>query len=362
MKQRLILPVGLIFLLAMGLILTCSDDCPTCPKLAIPGNYFVYMINDRQSAPDHIWIINSATDSLEDSIYTPDKNITTMDVSLNGQYLAARASAADTVYVFDVVAKTIISRLAPAGIPLFTHNNTQLVISDIRSQRLMKFDILSASLTAEDSMLFSALGLFNMSACIYGFNNNDDSSWYYIYDYEMMSVVKRSAISRPDHSFFTIMKITLSPDDEYFYMIVRPDKIFKYDIAHDSIIDSLYIYYGAYFGDLKCTADGKHLLVTEACNPTSAQIPGSVAIIDLEAFAITRRIVSWGLDPTYPQFPIQTGNIVITPDGFKAYTGPTGFNGGVPISLNLLDFTACRLKGLPLDNHVGIFAMGRKIK
>jgi hypothetical protein len=45
MKQKLILPVGLIFLLAMGLILTCSDDCPTCPKDSTPplGHYRLYI-------------------------------------------------------------------------------------------------------------------------------------------------------------------------------------------------------------------------------------------------------------------------------------------------------------------------------
>jgi hypothetical protein len=156
------------------------------------------------------------------------------------------------------------------------------------------------------------------------------------------------------------MNMVLSNDCKYFYFIIRPDKIFKWEIATDSIVDSLYIYYGAYYGYLACTPDGRYLLATEVTQwPTAA--PGSMAVIDLSSFTICRRVVAWGLDSRLPSAYFQLGELAITGDGLKAYTCPASLNGGIAVSFNLVNWTAVAVKGLPENPGIVAVAAGKKI-
>ncbi|MBW1729233.1 MAG: hypothetical protein JRJ62_17075, partial [Deltaproteobacteria bacterium] len=152
-----------------------------------------------------------------------------------------------------------------------------------------------------------------------------------------MKTVKQFAVVRPDGSIPHAMKMALSADENYFYFIIRPDKIFKYEIATDSIIDSLYIINGGYWGDLKCTPDGKFLLVSEVPDDRDMIGPyGTFLIIGLDDFSTYRRISTFGVISQNPVYPSLIGEIVITPDASKSFVGKTqGFGSNQPISINL---------------------------
>jgi WD40 repeat protein len=241
--------------------ITCDEDCPVCPKEPEPGSYNVYLADDNQGDTAYIWVVDSFTDSLTDSIRTPDKYITKMDVSTDGKYLAALASGA--MLVFDLETKEVIHNLPISGYPLFIPNTHHLLMSGLGNENPKILDVESGAILRQDSLELGIFALTYGSTYGFGLIAPSDSNEYCIYDYNEMQIVKRHKIRRNDGSIFFIMKMTLSADARYLFFIVRPNKVFKYDIATDSVIDSIYIYSGGYFGDLKCTADGRYLLVSE---------------------------------------------------------------------------------------------------
>jgi|GEM_PF-2583102 len=339
--------------------LTCDEDCPVCPKEPEPGSYNVYLADDNQDDTAYIWVVDSFTDSLIDSIDTPDKYITKMDVSTDGKYLAALASGA--MLIFDLEIKEVVYNPPVSGYPLFVPNSHQLVLSGFGNENPKILDVEAGTILRQDSLQLRIFALSRQLTHGYGLIGNLDSVEYCVYDYATMNLVKRHKIRRSDGSRFPVANMTVSADEESIFLIAGPHKVFKYDIRSDSIVDSIFIYPGGYFGDLECTADGRYLLVSEVTQWPAFPI-GSLTIVSLDSFQAMRRLATFGFNPLYPYAPSELGDIAITPDSYKAYSCPSGFRGGVPVAFNLTKFTAQGLSGLPLGNHVETVAIGRKIK
>lgn len=357
MKQKIFVLTALILFSAVVLYVSCCEDCPTCPDEPTPGSYYVYIADDNQGAPAYIWVVDSRSDSLIDSILTPDDNITVMDISPDGRYLAVLAIAADSVFVFDLETKAVLISL-PGGFPFFTPDNAHLLIGDIHTEILYKYDIPHWSLAATDTIPFAPYGLFNHSPYIFGSNTGKE---YYIYDYQSMSLVKTDSLKRADGSKPQALGIITSSDDRYFYFLARPNKIFRFELESDSIVDSINIIYGAYCGELECTPDGKYLLLSES-NQWPDPLHGSLLIIDQASFTVHRRIPTWGLNPHFPGAPASIGQIAITADGSKVFSARNQIGVVPPLSFNLLDLSGAFIEGLTANCSAIAVATGKQIE
>ncbi len=353
----------LALMAGLGLFLCCCDDCPTCPGKPAPGSYYVYLSDDNQSSPAYIWVIDSGTDSLIDSIPMPYNDITYIDVSPNGDYLAGISWRHDSVYIFDTRSKEIHSSMSAGGVPIFTHDNSTILNTFTGRSNPRKCDIHTGATIAQDTLDFTPYGLCNNSPYVYGMVANYDSLPLCIYNYEEMRMVKAFRVLLPDGTMPSIRDMTISPDDKYFYFIVRPGKVFKWDIAADSIIDSLYLQYGSYFGEVKCTPDGRYLLASETVDWNMATVYwGTIAVIDLTNFKTTRRISTHGIWPLFPGAPINIGQFRITPDGTKAFGVPYTIGVVPPASFNLIDLTSSLIGGLTPRYSSGYVAIGKRIE
>jgi hypothetical protein len=229
-----------------------------------------------------------------------------------------------------------------------------MLSSDIR-----KYDILDGSLVDEDTVYFSPEGLLPNSPVIYGTRLYLDSTVHYLYDYELMETITKFTIHSQDGSVRKAEEMTMSPDGEYCYFMVAPDKIFKYQLTTDSIVDSLFLIYGAFVGDMECTSDGRFLLVSEVAPVMDWWTLGTLAIIDLESFTMFRRICTYGVHPDFPAQQLRLGSIAILPDASRAYSvTDNAISATPPVSFNLFEYTPTLIKGLRLNCGSSSVAVG----
>ncbi|MFH2035320.1 MAG: WD40 repeat domain-containing protein, partial [Candidatus Zixiibacteriota bacterium] len=279
--------------------LSCCDDCPTCSNKPTPGAYNVYMAGYVYDQPNHIWIANSATDSVIDSIPMPNGSITLLDISPNKNYLAALLPDSSTVYIIDTRSKEIIERVG-SGFPHFSYDGSYLLIHS--NYILKKYSTMSWELLDSFDLGGNISGgaLFNNS---HKFFSQFESDQYIIFDYETGVTVKKDTMSiLASGSVMWITDMIMSPDDQYIYWLGAPDMIFKYDYMADSAVDSFPFIYGAFKGNLANSADGNYLLFTESTDPWNLDdFPvGNLVILEQGNLQSFRRIPTWNLHPSFP--------------------------------------------------------------
>jgi hypothetical protein len=349
----------------MILSASCDRDCPECPQDPIPVSYYVYFADNNGVDNNYIWIANSATDSLIDSILTPP-GIRGMNISDDGAYLAILLPY-DSIFIYDLGLNTLIHKWAPPeplgfGTPYFSNNGVEIIVAYPDGNALQKYT-LDGNLLAQDTTYFDFYGHLNYSSCIYGTKYGADTNWHYIYDYANMFVMKKFILFRDDSTMPYTVNMTVSPDDNIGYFIIRPDKVFKYDITSDSILDSIFIINGAYWGDLNITPEGNYLLVSEVPDPWNMSGPiGTFLIVDATSMTTYKRVSTWGIISDSPVYPAAVGDIIIAPDGSKAYVaGRDGFGYTRPISIDLYEFSASAIEGMRANASIISLAIGAKI-
>jgi len=348
---------SVILLFFLFLFLSCCDDCPTCPGDPVPGSYYVYLTIENQDPPYFIWVIDSGTDSLIDSLPAPDENINIMDISPDGDYMATFAPDLPGILIYNLdIGDTIIS-LSPSGHPFFTPDNNYLLLTSFTQGNINKYSILDWRLVATDSIPARVVCLFKTKPYLVGCS---DGKEYYIYDYESMEIIKKDSLLRADGTAPQAIEIETSSDDRFLYFSARPNKIFKYDLECDSIVDSIHIVYGAYHGKIKCTPDGKYILFAESTDWPDNLI-GNLLIIDQASFTMYRRIPTWGLYPDFPSAPLSPGILAITPDCSKAYSTKITWAYLPPLVFNLWDLSVATISGLPPECSSNYVVVGKKI-
>ncbi|UCD94119.1 MAG: WD40 repeat domain-containing protein, partial [Candidatus Zixiibacteriota bacterium] len=197
MTKKPIILTSLLGICVIFLNLSCCKDCPDCPTYPgepEPGSYYVFISDGNQDGPGYIWIVDSKTDSLIDSILTPDPRITVMDASCDGQYVATFAQSLGRVLIYDVDMMDTITSLSPSGFPAFTPDGLHLLV--FSADQVHKYRISDWSLVASGTMPspFIPRDLFNNSP--YLVSESPDGKAYCIYDYEQMATVKSDSIVR----------------------------------------------------------------------------------------------------------------------------------------------------------------------
>jgi len=353
--------IGLVILAGIS-FLTCCDDCPTCPTDPVPGSYYVYFADDNDLDSSYVWIADSATDSIIDSIPIPVFAYR-MNVSPNGQYLAVTFSF-DSIFVYDVDTKEIVSKIGDVTMggrtrPYFSSCGQNLVLGAETLDAMLKYDILSGNLLDSDTLTYDLMGQTSISPYVYGLVNSNE---YFIYDYEHMEIVARDTLwGRDGNITEPITHMTLSRDEQLCYFMVYPDRVYKYDLQTNIIVDSVYIQYNSYHGEMTCTSDGRFLLVAEVRDMGIGQ-PGTLAVFDLDCFGSVHRIGTWDINPIYPAAPMYLGYLAITPDGYKAYSVTYWIGALPPVSFNLVDYSAGLINGMRDKYSPGDVVVGREIK
>jgi len=360
-RIRACLLIGLVILAGIS-ILTCCDDCPTCPTDPVPGSYYVYFADDNDLDSSYVWIADSATDSIIDSIPIPVFAYR-MNISPNGQYIAVTFSF-DSIFVYNVDTKESISKIGDVETvdairPYFSLDNQFLVYSGYGSGSLLKYNVQSGNLVKHDTLSYDLMGQTSISPYVYGLVNNNE---YFIYDYEHMEIVARDTLWGLDGNLTKALTyMIMSPDEQYCYFMVYPNQIYKYDLSVDLIVDSLYLRYGAYFGEMVCSPDGRYLVVAEVLDMMEYPL-GTLAVFDLSNFGSVQRIGTWDINPNYPATPMYLGYLAITPDGCKAYSVTYWIGALPPVSFNLVDYSAGLINGMRDKYSPGDVVVGREIK
>ena len=358
MRQKLIILASLIGICGFFIYLSCCDDCPTCPGEPVAGSYYVFLTDENQDPPYYIWVVNSGTDSLIDSLPTPDQYINCMDIAPDGKYLATFAPDLSGVLIYDAELMDSSASISPSGRPFFTPDNQYLLLTSFGPGVINKYSVPDWSFVASDTMPFEPRCLFKTKPYIVG---SIDGKEYYIYDYESMTIIKKDSLLRPDGTAPQAIEFEISSDDKFLYFSARPDKIFKFEIETDSIVDSIFIAYGAYHGEIKCTPDGKYIIFAESTDWPDQMI-GNLFIIDQASFTMYRRIPTWGLYPDMPSAPQLPGRVAITPDCSKVYSAKVVWYSLQPLVFNLWDLSVSYINGLPPDCSSRYIVVGRQIE
>ena len=367
MRQKVLILASLIGICGFFIYLSCCDDCPTCPADPVAGSYYVYIADTDLLDKNYIWIIDSQPDSIIDSIII-QPFIKEIDVSPNGEYLAAGHSS-DSIFIYQVDTKEIISRIYTGARlsevqPYFSNNNSELIVSSFFPLiPISKFDIFTGQLITSDTFEIELQGKTDSSPYIYGYKAYQDSLQFHIYDYNNMSLFKKFVVHRPDGSVISANEMKISHDERYAFFTAKPDKVFKYDLINDSILDSVSTIYNAYLGYMDCTSDEEYLLVTERGDILYTPEVGTLLIIDIETFETVRRICTYGYNPIHSTWPALLGKLVILPDGSRAYSvSNNGIGAYAPTSFNLINFTAGVPKNMRPGGEGQAVAIGKEIR
>ena len=369
MKQKYYIMAILVVILSICLFQSCDKDCPVCPSVSEPGAYYVYMADDSFADKGKIWIIDSSNDSLIDSIQTR-LFIRDMVVSPSGDLMAIGYSF-DSIFVYDLNNKVIISQFESYlsyGSNSLVFNNTgqDLIVRHSSGQIICKYDVSNGQLIAQDSVIMTFDGRAINHPYIYGITGTYDSTDYVLYNYETMSITKKHPILRANGEKTNVFKSTISTCDNYLYLIVEPNRIFKYEIESDSIIDSVTIVIQATRGDIKCSPDGRYIIASEVPGFHNmfdlVYYPGTFVVINNNPFESIRRISSWDAFIEAPIFPTAYGELILIPDGSKAYSLGISTNDAYPpIALDINNFTAKAVEGIKQTAYITHIAVGGKI-
>jgi hypothetical protein len=188
-KNKIVSGIAILIMLLIT-VPACHRDCPTCLKPPEPGSYYVYLADYLREYNPVIWVVDSRIDAVIDSIETPSNDITVMDVSADGRYLAILIPSADTDYVFDCGSGQIVTRITPAGIPVLTNDGNSVIICNLGGGQPGKYDIATGALISHDTLIYTNYGKSLSKPWIYGTVTNFDSASICIYDYEAMQIVK----------------------------------------------------------------------------------------------------------------------------------------------------------------------------
>jgi len=334
MRQKYYIMAIIIVILSICLFQSCEKDCPVCPESPVPESHYIYLSKFGDSFNTYVYIANSATNSLIDS-FSVSSPIRDIAASSDGEYLAINL-ATDSILITrpqtaEIVRSIYLPNLETYGHPVFSNNGSSLLISSVNQQILSKYDIVTGAVISDDSIYFNIQGIANTN--------------FYICTL----------------AFTTSM--TISNDDNFLYLISRPDKVYKYDIINDSILDSVVIFSQAYYGDLIGTHDDKYLLITEVTNNIYYNsMLGIVAVVKIEDFTTLKRIDTWGITFEKPVFPSLLGRIEITPDGSRAISAyEDSLYATPPVIFNIFDFTATSIEGIPGESNISAFAVGGRI-
>jgi WD40 repeat protein len=340
--------------------LSCCEDCPTCPKEEEPepNAYYVYMSDISQSGEGYIWVVNSKTDSLIDSIAVPDSYITVMDISSDGQFLSVLGSDSRAVYVINTATKELVKTIN-GGYPNFSYDDQYLIVSF--GNELYKYSTTDWGLLATYDLqgVISNECLFNRSHRFCCMIDYDDE--YIIFNYETGAVEKRDTLNVLPGGTMGVRDIVSSIEDEYLYCL-EIAYIFKYDYNSDSVLDSIPILYGAWHGELKNSVDGKYTFYNEVTDPWNLNYSpvGNLLIIKQPDFTIYRRIPTWGLVPTLPYAPSSPGKFDLTPDGYNVICGSN--TSLPPIKFDIQNLNATNINIFTSYSVVTDIAIGKKIE
>ncbi len=369
MRHKLSKMAILIVILSICLFQSCEKDCPVCPSTE-PGAYYVFMADDSIDDLGKIWIIDSSNDSLIDSMQTRIF-IRDMVISPSGNFMAIGFSF-DSIFVYDLSNKEIISKFESYDISgsnslIFDHTDQYLIVRPSTGKIIGKYDISNGQLVAQDSVTMTLNGRATNNSFIYGITGTYDSTDYVLYNYETMSIEKKCSMLRANGDNINVYGLTMSKCDEYLYLIVWPNRIFKYAIESDSIIDSVTIVSQATSGDIKCSPDGRYIIASEVpgfhnmFDPVN--YPGTFVVINNDPFDSIRRISSWDAFIEAPIFPTAPGKIVFVPDGSKAYSlGQNLIGAYPPIALDMLSLTAKSVTGIKQTAYITHIAVGQMIE
>ncbi|MBW1729234.1 MAG: hypothetical protein JRJ62_17080 [Deltaproteobacteria bacterium] len=134
--------LAILFLCCLGFLfsLSCERNCPQCPEDPVPESYYVYFADNNGIDTNYIWIADSQTDSIIDSIKTRS-SIRHIDVSLDGNYMAATMTY-DSIFIIDLETHEIISKIAPPELigldkALFSHDGNNIIINSYQGKNTL---------------------------------------------------------------------------------------------------------------------------------------------------------------------------------------------------------------------------------
>ncbi len=325
----------LVTITAAAWLVSCGEDCPTCPPVDSQNHYSGLAYLSMSSGFYGFYVYDTDSARVVDSV-TFESTVLVESVSPDGRYLVAWYQGDGDVVarVYDAATMKLLQVLPSVAQSAFADDGRILIGK--RGRALYKYGVPGFSLVSVDSLLESSTDLMicDRIRSVFAVDN-----WYQLLQisYDSMQVVRRWVPHDANGDSIFIQHSHVSPDGGLLYILggISDLRVFVYDLVGDSIIGS-YAMYGPW-GDIRVHSNGREFWVTD---PGRVEIPfrppdaGTIFIFDAATGAYKGGISLYGYVPDHPQIPLDATRITFTPDGREAFVctgviGPRQYPGTV---------------------------------
>jgi hypothetical protein len=313
-------------------LLSCCDDCPTCPMDQPTPPYKGWVYFDQQGDAPDIFRIDTETGEPYDSVPNDPDYSSPGDIAVSpdGRYLAVSYCCnpfpLTITRIYDAQTLALLHTFQTGMNPIFPSRHNIMVgfsygyvyIYSIPDFEMIFSDSIGLTmfhkLYEKDDLIYSTL--------IYG-GDRTDSVDIFAYDYLQRKIAHKWAIRADDGLRIQPFVLDIHPDGKSIYFLGGdPHSTFaafyRYDLETQSIAFSFPMY--GTFGDVAVRPDGKEVYVTDPGGifqewPT----PGTIFIFDAYSGEYLDGISLFGYD--IPGIPVAGDEIVFTPTGERAFVG-----------------------------------------
>ncbi len=337
--------IAVLFVLTSTLFMvtTCSDNCPVCPKKEV-AQYRLYAVDDYGY---ELYVIDIPSDTVLFSIPI-DYSVRSMFVSRDGSRLMVGSIDALATLVYDTRDLSVIDTLeGMLGYYYCDYSDDYIALASTLSAdpdiKILDPVNLEPRFTIERAVRTSFLD--TVSNCLYG-EAAVEANLVYKIDCNTGRLVDSFRITTNGDQIIVVQRMFYNwlNDLLYFHAKISPYQscFYQYDLLADSALDSTIIVEDP--GSAAISPDGRKIYMTEGGNAWfGIRPPGYIRIYNAFTHQVEDSVLPPDLDPYGHPWSCYYRDILITPDGSRAYIGAGGnaaVTAPLPIySINLDDNT-----------------------
>jgi WD40 repeat protein len=313
------LALFLMLTLVLGLLGCSDDDCETCPTCPEPkthndiydGFLYVGLSGVPYLGDTDIYIIDTKTEQVVDSITYPQRDALALDVTPDGKLLAV-SDAQATTRVYDTRTKEILASFDMQAVRGFAGNGRHLLLHRLKT---WIYSVPDLQLVHEDTI---DIGDFYSSVDGNFYYSVADFRLFYQYSFDSLKVVRTWQPHDRDGERYSLWNFDLSDNDRLLHMIVAAASgpaFATWDLEADSLINEHPIAAGN--GEVCANPYGDEVYLTEPGFPLSYGL-GTIYIFDRQTGEYLEGISLYGYNEK-PWIPLSARHLVVSPDGSQLY-------------------------------------------
>lgn len=311
----------LVSMLLLTLMSGCSDDdcetCPTCPEVKThndiyDGLLYVGMSGVPKTGDIDIYVFDTRTESLVDSIDIGSNDVGHLDITANGRYLAVGDEQA-TTRIFDAKSLELIKSIGMQASPTFMSGDHYLLTHRLKT---WVYSVENFHLVHEDTVdILSDIRRSTAGNSFFAVRHHDA---LYEYSLDSFQVARSWQPCNQDGMPYALWNFDLSNQDRVAHMIVQGvdgSAVVTWDLIADTLINEHPI--TVWTGEVCANRFGDEVYVTEPGAPYFYGV-GTIYIFDQKTGKYLDGISLFGYRDD-PMKPLTARNMSLAPDGSQLY-------------------------------------------